>query len=423
MRQRGSYGSFCGGWDMPDSTVLADLIHPPRSGFWGSDKKGLNANRAARVVRNGDVGKDGQIPVDELPIRWFTPQEIEKAQLRPGDSVLVSSGAYTGNVGRVTQFEVEHPVVISNFVRLLRPLDTIDGGWLFRLSRSNSVQKMVWPHAGGSAIPNLSASFYSATPIAFVPPVEEQKIVSQIFDTLGSQIHQTEALIAKLERIKQGLLTDLLTRGIDQNDQLRPTPDQAPRLYKDSPLGRIPREWQTRSLGETLKLQRGFDITVASQTAGDYPVVSSSGITSYHNQYMIKGPGVVTGRKGKLGLTHYIESNFWPHDTSLWVKDFHGNNKKFAVILLDSLRLGRFDAATSVPTLNRNFVHPLLVSVPPVDEQQRIVEMKAGLEARTAKERSNCERLRTLKTGLMDDLLTGRVRVTPFLKEAQQRKG
>ena len=81
-----------------------------------------------------------------------------------------------------------------------------------------------------------------------LPPEPEWTTIAEILDTLDTQIRQTEALIAKLERIKQGLLTDLLTRGIDQNGQLRPTPDQAPHLYKDSPLGRIPKEWRVSDI-------------------------------------------------------------------------------------------------------------------------------------------------------------------------------
>ncbi|WP_175628173.1 restriction endonuclease subunit S [Thioalkalivibrio denitrificans] len=367
--------------------------------------------------------------VEEGIVHWDSLQEFRFAgapsrarrRVQPGDVLFGTVRPNLRSHGYVPEQPVGELVASTGF-SVIRPRDGIsDGKYLFFSILGHEVYAQSVNAAVGSNYPAVNDRDVRQFRI-FAPPLEEQKKIAQILDSLDTQIRRTEALIAKLERIKQGLLTDLLTRGIDQNGQLRPAPDQAPHLYKDSPLGRIPKSWHTRSLGETLRLQRGFDITVASQTAGDYPVVSSSGITSYHNQYMVKGPGVVTGRKGKLGLTHYIESNFWPHDTSLWVKDFHGNNKKFAVILLDSLRLGRFDAATSVPTLNRNFVHPLLVSVPPVDEQNRIVEMKARLDARTAKERRKCERLRTLRTGLMDDLLTGRVRVTPLLGEAQQRK-
>lgn len=82
-------------------------------------------------------------------------------------------------------------------------------------------------------------------------------------------------------------------------------------------------------LGEVLTFQRGFDITKSEQTEGEVPIISSSGISSYHNKWKVKGPGVIIGRKGTLGTVHFIHTNYWPHDTTLWVKDFKGNDPGF----------------------------------------------------------------------------------------------
>lgn len=126
-------------------------------------------------------------------------------------------------------------------------------------------------------------------------------------------------------------------------------------------------------LGEFLTLQRGFDITVAQQVTGKVPVVSSSGIKSFHNEAKVRGPGVVIGRKGTLGNAYYIEEDFWPHDTTLWVKDFKGNNPLFCMYLLKSLDLGRYDVGASNPTLNRNHVHQIEVNFPDLTAQDKIV--------------------------------------------------
>ncbi|EMK3566187.1 restriction endonuclease subunit S, partial [Salmonella enterica subsp. enterica serovar Meleagridis] len=82
-------------------------------------------------------------------------------------------------------------------------------------------------------------------------------------------------------------------------------------------------------IGEQVILQRGFDITKKDQVEGNIPVVSSGGISSYHNEAKISGPGVVLGRKGSLGTVFYIDGPYWPHDTTLWVKDFKNNNPIF----------------------------------------------------------------------------------------------
>ena len=117
-------------------------------------------------------------------------------------------------------------------------------------------------------------------------------------------------------------------------------------------------------LSDLITLQRGFDITKNEQVEGKVPVISSGGISSFHNTHKVEGPGVVIGRKGTLGTVFYNEGNFWPHDTSLWVKDFKGNDPKFIYYLLQVLHFERFDAGAANPTLNRNHVHSLKINVP-----------------------------------------------------------
>lgn len=117
-------------------------------------------------------------------------------------------------------------------------------------------------------------------------------------------------------------------------------------------------------IGDVLTLQRGFDITKAEQSVGEIPIVSSSGTSSYHNQWKVEGPGVVIGRKGTLGTTHYLNCNFWPHDTTLWIKDFKGNDPKFLYYFLQTLHLENFDTGSSNPTLNRNHLHKIKVLFP-----------------------------------------------------------
>ena len=97
------------------------------------------------------------------------------------------------------------------------------------------------------------------------------------------------------------------------------------------------KDWMSTTIGEQVTLQRGFDITVKEQRAGKIPVISSGGLSSYHDTAAVNGPGVVIGRKGTLGKVFYLDSDFWPHDTTLWVKDFHGNDPKFVFYFGSSL--------------------------------------------------------------------------------------
>lgn len=125
-------------------------------------------------------------------------------------------------------------------------------------------------------------------------------------------------------------------------------------------------------LGDVITFQRGFDITKKEQCDGATPIVSSSGVHSYHNTAKVKGPGVIIGRKGTLGTVHYMNTPFWPHDTTLWVKDFKGNDPRFLYYFLQTLQLENFDTGSSNPTLNRNHIHKIKVIFPDHPLQEKI---------------------------------------------------
>jgi type I restriction enzyme S subunit len=131
------------------------------------------------------------------------------------------------------------------------------------------------------------------------------------------------------------------------------------------------------TIGEQITLQRGFDITKKQQQVGRVPVVSSGGISSYHNEAKVNGPGVVLGRKGTLGTVFYIEDNYWPHDTSLWVKDFKGNTPQFVYYFFKNIStvIKKMDVGAANPALNRNHVHPMKIKWPIIKVQDLIVKI------------------------------------------------
>ena len=122
-------------------------------------------------------------------------------------------------------------------------------------------------------------------------------------------------------------------------------------------------------LGDFVTLQRGFDLPTRHRKSGSVPVVASSGIAGYHNEAKVVGPGVVIGRSGSIGGGQYIPGDFWPLNTTLWVKDFKGNNQRFAYYLLKSIDFSRFNAGAGVPTLNRNHIASLLVPAVGLESQ------------------------------------------------------
>ncbi len=146
--------------------------------------------------------------------------------------------------------------------------------------------------------------------------------------------------------------------------------------------------WKVVTLGDLITLQRGRDLPSNQRTLGIYPVVGSNGIVSYHSEYVASGPGVLVGRSGSVGKVTWVDEKYWPLNTSLWVRDFHGNDPKFIFYFLDYLNLSRYASGVSVPTLNRNLVHPIKVQVPPVIEQRAIAHVLRSIkEAKETRQR------------------------------------
>ncbi len=170
--------------------------------------------------------------------------------------------------------------------------------------------------------------------------------------------------------------------------------------------------WSAKNLLHIAPLQRGFDLPNRLLKPGKYPVVYSNGILNHHEHFMVKAPGLVTGRSGTLGVVQFITENFWPHNTTLWVTDFKENDPKFVYYLFSQIGFERFGTGSGVPTLNRNDVHDSRTSIPnALCEQLRIAgllsDMDAELEALDAK----LAKARKLKQGMMYNLLTGKIRL------------
>lgn len=169
-------------------------------------------------------------------------------------------------------------------------------------------------------------------------------------------------------------------------------------------------EWPKARMDSFLVLQRGFDLTKSQSSPGPYPVYSSSGISYYHNEAKVQAPGIVTGRKGSVGPVFFIEEDFWPHDTSLWIKDFKGNIPKFIYHFLVQFGLERYDEASSVPTLNRNNVHRVKVAFPTLPEQRKIADFLTVVDRRIGQLIQKKALLEDYKNGVMQQLFTQAIR-------------
>lgn len=193
--------------------------------------------------------------------------------------------------------------------------------------------------------------------------------------------------------------------------------------YRRTESGFIPKDWVVIDLSHLCTLQRGFDITQATSVPGTVPVYSSSGVAYFHNKAMAFPPGVVTGRKGILGRVFVIDEPYWPHDTTLWIKDFKGNYPRFVALVLKNFHLERLDAATSVPTLNRNNLVGHEIPLPPTKaEQEAIAEAIGDADSFIESLEQLIAKKHYLKRGTMQELLSGKRRLPGFTGEWEVKR-
>jgi len=279
-----------------------------------------------------------------------------------------------------------------------------------------------------------------------LPHVEQQKKIAQILDTLDTAIRETEALIDKLKAVKQGLLHDLLTRGIDANGQLRPPQSEAPQLYKESPLGWIPREWDVQPLAAYTASEITYGIVQAGphvtdgvpyirtgDMSGDALVRESMLCTSRRiaNSYArseVRTGEIVMAIRATVGKVLPVPDDLDGANLTQGTARISPNSKTDGAFLLWAIRHSRAQQAIQLEIKGTTFAEITLGAlrqVPiaaPMDltEQREIAKRLTAIDERLRVEQEGLAKRISEKSGLMDDLLTGRVRVTSLQESVQQ---
>jgi type I restriction enzyme, S subunit len=159
--------------------------------------------------------------------------------------------------------------------------------------------------------------------------------------------------------------------------------------------------WIKTTLGDFLSLQRGHDLTEPERRDGSIPVMGSAGPNGLHDTALAKGPGIVIGRSGaSFGQVHLSKCDFWPHNTGLYVTDFKGNDPLFAYYFLKTIDFTRFNSGSAQPSLNRNFIYPIPVRIPPLAEQKRIAGILGALDDKIELNRKMNETLEQMAKAL-----------------------
>ena len=317
----------------------------------------------------------------------YVSQEVYDSWFRghpePGDLIFVLKGT----PGRVNW--VNNPVdfcIAQDMVALSVDENKVYPKYLFAVLRSSQIQQEIEGLHVGSLIPHFKKSDFDDLQI---PLVEEklQKYIGDVYFNLSLKI-------------------DLLHR---QNKTLEA---MAETLFRQWFIEEAKEDWEDGTLDQLIDLKYGKALKQEDRSGSGYPVVASSGIVGFHNNYLVKGPSIVIGRKGTLGKVYFMEDNFYPIDTSYFIETkTSGSNLIFEYYLLKSLDFANMNSDSAVPGLNRNIALGTQIQVPP---EELILSFNGTAQPWFSKIHSNTKQIQTLeklRDTLLPKLMSGEVRV------------
>lgn len=270
--------------------------------------------------------------------------------------------------------------------------------YLFYFLAQKHIVKWIEGKAIGATMLNLNTGILRALPVTY-PDIKLQQEVVTVLSAYDDLIENNQNRIKLLEESARLLYREWFV-------QLR-FPGHERVKVKD----RVPEGWERSVLEDALVLQRGFDLPHSVRREGDVPVYASTGVVGYHNEAMAKGPGVVTGRSGTLGRVHYIEEDYWPLNTSLWVKQFKRVTPVYGYFLLSALDMSQYNSGASVPTLDRKVVHQLQVLIPARGVLKTFDEMAQPLFSQVRALSHQIEKLKQARDALLPKLMSGALQV------------
>jgi type I restriction enzyme, S subunit len=349
----------------------------------------------------------------------------DELMLIPGDIYASLKGAtkdgkMIGSVARVPR-SVPSGRLTQDTVKLVFKEPSPDTfAFLYWVLRTPQYRDYCAGHAMGSAVVALSRrDFLSYT----VPPATpERRVLVALLDKIEDKIDLNRRMNETVEAMARALFKswfvdfDAVRARMEGRDPGLPKPlgDFFPDRLVESEVGEIPEGWEVGPLESALVLQRGFDLPASERTAGRYAVLAASGPNGTHDQFMVRGPGVTTGRSGVLGKVFYVAEDFWPLNTSLWVREFRRATPAYAFHLLSRLDFARLNAGSAVPTLNRNHVHSMPTLLPPavlIDAFESFATRCLQIHSELGRE---CATLAALRDALLPKLIAGELPVADF---------
>jgi len=336
--------------------------------------------------------------------KYFTGEFDEQYLLPKGSLIVAMTEQAEGLLGSSAIVPASGRFLHNQRLGLVTEIrkDLIDLHFLYYLFNTHLVRSQIRASATGVKVRHTSPTRIGEVKVR-IPSVCTQRKIASVLSVYDDLIENNIRRIAILEEMAQAIYREWFVNfRFPGHENVK---------MVDSPLGEIPEGWEVGKLEDILVLQRGFDLPIKSRIAGNVPIYASTGVTGFHNEVKVRGPGCMTGRSGSLGTVTYIHEDFWPLNTTLWIKEFKWGTPVFAFFVLSSIDFETFNSGAAVPSLNRNNVHGLPMVLPQSDVITAFDEIAGDIFDQAKLLRRKNENLRTTRDLLLPKLISGKLDV------------
>lgn len=350
---------------------------------------------SAKNIKQGLITREDTIRYVDAA----TYEKWMKEKVQAGDVLLTSEAP----LGETLFLKDSSPLVLGQRLFALRTNpERLDPRYFYLYTRTPNFKKTLASYGTGATVSGIRQQLLWQVPLE-IPDIDQQRKVADVASRYDNLIENNLKRISILKSMSLALYREWFIY------YRFPGYQNIKRV--ESSLGEIPENWSVGRLDDLMVLQRGFDLPKASRANGKVPIYAASGITGFHNVAKVKGPGVVTGRSGTIGEVLYIQEDFWPLNTALWVKEFPKSKPLYAYYVLSELNLGQFNSGAAVPTLNRNSIHGIEVAIPPLPLQQEFQKIAGNMHLHIRILESQVKNLRQTRDLMLPRLMSGEVRV------------
>lgn len=421
---------------LPSGWHCRSLVDCTKGGniSYGIVQPGQHQDDGIGIIRVNNI-QNGKISVaDVLKVSHDVESKFSKTRLEGGEVLLTLVGS-TG-LSAITTKDL-HGWNVARAIAVIKPSDEISAEWIHICLQSPYTKYFLDSRANTTVQKTLNLKDVKEIPLP-IPPIEERMNLEKIYFDLESKINLNLEINQTLEQMSQTLfkswfvdfdpvidnvldagnpIPETLQSRAELRQQVRKSADFKPLTadirtlfpaeFEETELGCVPKGWVTNRLENILELAYGKALKKTERTNGDYPVYGSGGVDGTHNEYLVKGPGIIVGRKGTVGSLHWENKDFYPIDTVFFVKPKEYYSLVYCHQLLKTLGLENMNTDAAVPGLNRNNAYRLEVVTPTQSIITKFTNIIQTIQHKMDSNHNETENLTALRDTLLPKLISG----------------